>query len=145
MWNTGSQETEMPETQVSARNGYREASALLKALSHPIRLQILQVLAEHGEACVCHLECALGRRQAYISQQLSRLRETGIVVDRREGLNVFYRLVDPAVPPLLKAIRLAAVESGRRMGRQLSFDFSPAVKATCNCPQCAIPVAVPTG
>ena len=135
----------MPETQLSARNGYREASALLKALSHPVRLQILQVLAEHGEACVCHLECALGRRQAYISQQLSRLREAGLVVDRREGLNVFYRLADPAIPPLLKAIRLAAAESGRRQGRPLSFDFSPIVKATCSCPQCAVSSAVPAG
>jgi ArsR family transcriptional regulator len=135
----------MSETQLSGRNGYREASALLKALSHPIRLQILQALAEHGEACVCHLECALGRRQAYISQQLSRLRETGILVDRREGLNVFYRLADPAIPPLLKAIRLAAAESGRRQGRQLSFDFSPAIQATCSCPKCEIPATVPAG
>jgi len=135
----------MSEAQLSGRNGYREASALLKALSHPIRLQILQVLAEHGEACVCHLECALGRRQAYISQQLSRLRETGMVVDRREGLNVFYRLADPAVPPLLKAIRLAAAESGRRMGRQLSFEYSPAAKGTCSCPKCEIPATVPAG
>jgi len=135
----------MGDMQAAKRNGYREASALLKALSHPIRLQILQVLAEHGEACVCHLECALGRRQAYISQQLSRLRETGIVVDRREGLNVFYRLADPAFPPLLKAIRLATAESGRRQGRHLSFDFSPVVKATCSCPQCAVSGAVPAG
>ena len=135
----------MSQAQVSGRNGYREASALLKALSHPVRLQILQVLAEHGEACVCHLECALGRRQAYISQQLSRLRETGIVVDRREGLNVFYRLADPAFPPLLKAIRLATAESGRRQGRHLSFEFSPAVQATCSCPQCAVSMAVPAG
>jgi len=135
----------MSQAQLSGRNGYQEASALLKALSHPVRLQILQALAEHGEACVCHLECALGRRQAYISQQLSRLRENGIVVDRREGLNVFYRLADPAIPPLLKAIRLAAAESGRRQGRHLSFEFSPAVKATCNCPQCAVPAAVPAG
>ncbi|HLF81835.1 MAG TPA: metalloregulator ArsR/SmtB family transcription factor [Anaerolineales bacterium] len=135
----------MSQAQLSGRNGYQEASALLKALSHPVRLQILQALAEHGEACVCHLECALGRRQAYISQQLSRLRENGIVVDRREGLNVFYRLADPAIPPLLKAIRLAAAESGRRQGRHLSFEFSPAVKATCNCPQCAASAAVPAG
>jgi len=135
----------MPDTQISTRNGYREASALLKALSHPVRLQILQVLAEHGEACVCHLECALGRRQAYISQQLSRLRETGIVIDRREGLNVFYTLADPAVPPLLKAIRQAAAETGRRQGRSLSFEYSPTLKATCSCPQCAVPVPVPAG
>lgn len=122
----------------TGHSGYREASALLRSLSHPVRLQILQVLADHGEACVCHLECALGRRQAYISQQLSRLREAGIVRDRREGLNVFYRLADPAVPPLLKAIRVAATESGRRKGRRLSFEFAPAAKARCSCPTCTV-------
>lgn len=135
----------MSVVHLTVGNGYREASALLKALSHPVRLQILQVLAEHGEACVCHLECALGRRQAYISQQLSRLRETGMVLDRREGLNVYYRLADPAVPSLLKSIRLAAIENGRRQDRQLSFDLSPVIQATCPCPKCAIPGPAPAG
>jgi ArsR family transcriptional regulator len=121
----------------TVHSGFREASSLLKALSHPIRLQILQVLAEHGEACVCHLECALGRRQAYISQQLSRLRETGMVVDRREGLNVFYRLADPAIPPLLQAIRQAASETGRQQGQALSFRLTAGAKRPCPCPKCA--------
>lgn len=133
----------MSDKQDRARNGYREASALLKALSHPIRLQILQVLAEHGESCVCHLENALERRQAYISQQLSRLREAGMVDDRREGLNVFYRLADPAIPALLEAIRLAAAESGRRHGRQVSFAFPHQIGVVCSCPKCAVSVAAP--
>lgn len=122
-----------------AKNGYREAAALLKALSHPVRLQILQALAEHGESCVCHLEFVLGRRQAYISQQLSRLREVGLVADQREGLNVFYRLADPAVPPLLKAVRQAAQESGRKHGHRLNFDLPTAPNAACPCPKCAAP------
>jgi len=132
----------MREPRAAMSNGYHEASALLKALSHPVRLQILQVLAEQGESCVCHLECALGRRQAYISQQLSRLRGMGMVADRREGPNVFYRLADPAIPPLLEAARLAAVENGRGRGRQLSFELFPDAKATCSCPKCAITAGV---
>lgn len=135
----------MREMRATMRNGYREAAALLKALSHPIRLQILQVLAEQGEACVCHLECALGRRQAYISQQLSRLRETGMVADHREGLNVFYRLADPAIPALLQAVRLAAAQSGRRQGLELSFEFSVDESKTCPCPMCAIPEPASAG
>ena len=128
----------MGDIQAAMRDGYREAATLLKALNHPVRLQILQVLAADEEACVCHLECALGRRQAYISQQLSRLREAGLVADRREGLNVFYHLADPALPPLLKAIRLAAAQNSRRRGRELSFEFSEAPKKTCACPKCAV-------
>ena len=135
----------MREMRSTMRNGYREAAALLKALSHPIRLQILQVLAEHGEACVCHLECVLGRRQAYISQQLSRLRETGMVADRREGLNVFYRLADPAVPPLLQAARLAAAQNGHRRGLDLSFELSAGKLMTCPCPKCAMPAPAAAG
>jgi ArsR family transcriptional regulator len=131
----------MTDSRRSERNGYRQASNMIKALSHPVRLQILQVLAEDGEACVCHLESTLGRRQAYISQQLSRLREAGLVADRREGLNVFYHLADPAVPPLLQAIRSAAVENGRRRGSRLSFDFTP---AACPCPKCAVAMPAPT-
>ena len=78
------------------------AAALFKLLSHPSRLAILQVLRD-GEECVCHLEAALGLRQAYISQQLMVLRQVGLVTDRREGWNVFYRVVKPEVYALLDA------------------------------------------
>ena len=78
------------------------AAALFKLLSHPSRLAILQVLRD-GEECVCHLEATLGLRQAYISQQLMVLRQVGLVADRREGWNVFYRVVKPEVYALLDA------------------------------------------
>ncbi len=78
------------------------AAALFKLLSHPSRLAILQVLRD-GEECVCHMEAALGLRQAYISQQLMVLRQAGLVTDRREGWNVFYRVVKPEVYALLDA------------------------------------------
>ena len=53
-------------------DGYEQTAEMMKALSHPTRLQILEVLSEEGESCVCHLENRLGQRQAYISQQLAR-------------------------------------------------------------------------
>ena len=55
---------------------YQLTATIMKALVHPVRLQILQVLRD-GEACVCHLEAVLNQRQAYISQQLMRLRDAG--------------------------------------------------------------------
>ena len=78
------------------------AAALFKLVSHPSRLAILHLLRE-GEECVCHMEAALGLRQAYISQQLMVLRQAGLVTDRRDGWNVFYRVAKPEIFALLDA------------------------------------------
>jgi DNA-binding transcriptional ArsR family regulator len=77
---------------------------IFKVLTHPTRLAILALLRD-GEHCVCHLEAYLGLRQAYISQQLAVLRETGLVQDRREGWNIFYRITDPRIYDVLDAVR----------------------------------------
>lgn len=101
--------------------------ALFKALTHPARIAILDILRD-GEHCVCHLESALGLRQAYVSQQLSVLREAGIVVDQRDGLNVYYRVVQPSVYVLLDTVRqLTGSPAFQRASRQ-----------PCLCPQCAL-------
>ena len=65
---------------------------IFKVLTHPARLAILEILRD-GEHCVCHMEAHLGFRQAYISQQLSVLRDAGLVQDRRDGWNIFLRKV----------------------------------------------------
>lgn len=80
---------------------YQAASDLFHVLSHPVRLQILDEL-RRGSACVCHLETVLDRPQAYVSQQLRVLREREIVSDRRDGLFVYYRLIDEQVERLLE-------------------------------------------
>ena len=79
---------------------YDGAAARFKALAHPVRLQILDML-RGGELCVCHMETALGKRQAYISQQLMVLRDAGLVESRKEGLSVYYRLTDKVTHDLL--------------------------------------------
>ncbi|HEX2907596.1 MAG TPA: metalloregulator ArsR/SmtB family transcription factor [Phototrophicaceae bacterium] len=79
---------------------YESMAVVFHALSHPVRLQILDLL-RGGEICVCQIEAALDKRQAYISQQLMVLRETGLVETRKEGLQVFYRLANPLVEDLL--------------------------------------------
>jgi DNA-binding transcriptional ArsR family regulator len=60
---------------------YDNLAVRFKALAHPVRLQILDMLRS-GEACVCHMETALNKRQAYISQQLMVLRDmTAVLLD----------------------------------------------------------------
>ncbi len=99
---------------------------LLQTVGHPVRLQILLAIGE-GEACVCHLEANLGRRQAYLSQHLMALREAGLVTDRRESRFIFYRLADPRLLGILNQI--AEIQN-------VSLpELSPS--PTCECPNCS--------
>jgi DNA-binding transcriptional ArsR family regulator len=110
-------------------NGYQWMARRLKAMGHPSRLQILDLLEAEGESCVCHLEARLGLRQAYISQQLARLRDAGLVADRRDGLNVYYSLKDDSVVSLLHEARSA-------MPREMTIPTRPEA-VECPCPKCA--------
>jgi ArsR family transcriptional regulator len=82
-------EAEMDRMVENATN----ASNFLKAISHEGRLMILCHLVT-GEKSVTELEDLLSARQAAVSQQLSRLRLEGLVVPRREGKTIYYRLAD---------------------------------------------------
>ena len=102
---------------------------LFKALMHPARLEILDILRT-GEQCVCHIEAALGYRQAYISQQLSVLREAGLVQDRRDGWNMYYRVTDPQIYTIVDAARRMTGEA------RMSSQRKSAKAASCPCPRC---------
>lgn len=99
--------------------------ALLKLLSHPARIAILDMLRE-DEACVCHLEAYLGYRQAYLSQQLAILRRSGLITDRRDGWNVYYRVSRPEVYTLLDTLRQITDTKEHKSIREV----------TCPCPKC---------
>jgi ArsR family transcriptional regulator len=117
-------------------NSYREQSQLLKALAHPVRLQILDALREESQ-CVCHLTALLNKRQAYISQQLAVLREAGLVVDEKEGLNVFYRVSDERVFQVMDALREPS--DGREEGKAAILRLQQRATeplAGCPCPKC---------
>ena len=72
---------------------YETISRRLKLLAHPERLRILDALRRDAE-CVCHLETLLGKPQPYISQQLRLLKQASLIIDEKEGQNVYYRLID---------------------------------------------------
>lgn len=123
-------------------NGHVWSADLLKTLAHPVRLQILQELQDEGQACVCHLVHALGQRQAYISQQLTKLRQAGLVVDQQQGMYVYYSLADDAILPLLESIRKTAVKLAGARGEQLSFPrVNQQGSSPCTCPRCMQEVA----
>lgn len=106
-----------------------QQARLFKTLMHPMRIAILEAL-RHGEECVCHMEALLQVRQAYLSQQLAVLRKAGLIADRREGLNMFYRITQPMVLDLLDTAR-AMVGAGATLPR------TPIPLDACRCPRCA--------
>ncbi|MBA84034.1 ArsR/SmtB family transcription factor [Thalassobius sp. S69A] len=79
------------------------ASNFLKAVSHEGRMLILCHLVT-GEKSVTELETLLSARQAAVSQQLSRLRLEGLVVPRREGKAIYYRLADDKPRRILELV-----------------------------------------
>ncbi len=78
------------------REKVAEASGFLKKLANPDRLLVACALVG-GERSVRELEDALGIRQPGLSQQLGALREAGLIVGRKDGRQIFYRLADPRV------------------------------------------------
>jgi ArsR family transcriptional regulator len=68
---------------------------LFKAFADPVRLRLLNLLRD-GEVCVCHLHEALDLPQSTVSRHLAYLRKRGLVVGRKHGLWVHYRLAKPA-------------------------------------------------
>jgi ArsR family transcriptional regulator len=79
---------------------YQSPAQLFRALMHPVRIAILDLL-RGGPLCVCHIEARLGLRQPFISQQLAILRSAGLVRPTREGSNISYQLVQPGILALL--------------------------------------------
>ena len=70
-----------------------DSTRLLKAFADPVRLRLLNLLSgDREEVCVCHLNEALGLPQPTVSRHLAYLRRHGLVVGRKEGLWVHYRL-----------------------------------------------------
>ncbi|MBX6378662.1 MAG: arsenate reductase (thioredoxin) [Clostridia bacterium] len=90
-----------------------------RALGDPTRLRILSLLRD-GELCVCELTAALEAPQPAVSQHLRRLRQAGLVSERRAGQWVFYALAAasaPAVQAALEALPEPSVEKARLADR----------------------------
>jgi DNA-binding transcriptional ArsR family regulator len=82
-----------------------EAEALMrlfKVFANDTRLRLLHALVREGELCVTDLAEAIAIRPQAVSNQLQRLVDRGILSARRNGSNIYYRVVDPCVPVLLE-------------------------------------------
>ncbi len=75
---------------------YMQMAQIMKAMAHPTRLFILDRLKER-EHCVCELQALIKADMSTVSKHLSVLRQAGIIANRKENNQVFYRLLCPCV------------------------------------------------
>lgn len=76
-----------------------------RAMAHPARIRILEVLSEQGEHSVQELQTRIAADQPTVSQHLAKLRSHGVVTSRKEGTTVFYALADASIADLLKVAK----------------------------------------
>jgi len=72
-----------------------------RAMAHPIRIRLLEVLVARPATSVQDLQRTLGIDQPIVSQQLARLRASGIVIARKERTTTRYAVADPLLKDLL--------------------------------------------
>ncbi len=118
----------------------QDAARIARAISHPVRLQILQELREGG-AYVMHLTTVLGRPQANISQHLMVLREAGLVIPIREGMTVLYQIRDPELLTVLDSLLALAEKRAQEpiVEQPLVEDRGGERRrrrGKCRCPRC---------
>ena len=96
-----------PQPEVEDRpliNGDQAAALmrLFKVFANDTRLRLLHALVREEELCVSELAESVGMKPQAVSNQLQRLVDRGIVGSRRNGINIYYRIIDPFVPVLLE-------------------------------------------
>ncbi|MCP8967797.1 ArsR/SmtB family transcription factor [Ectobacillus ponti] len=84
---------------------YIGRAEILKALGHPIRLAMAELLMDQGSVNVTRIYTTLNLPQSTVSLHLTRLRQGGVVKGTRHGLEVYYELGDERVRTILQALR----------------------------------------
>ena len=93
---------------------YKQRAEVLKAIAHPIRLAIIDLLAG-GEKTVGLIVRRVGSTQSNVSKHLSLLKHCGIIDDRKIGLNRFYYLKIPCA----KQFSICVIETVKARHKQL--------------------------
>lgn len=78
------------------KEAYIKCAEIFKVMSNPKRLEIMNIIKDR-EVTVNEISKLLGTRKSNTSQHLAYLRYVGIVIARRNGKNIFYKLADPRI------------------------------------------------
>jgi rhodanese-related sulfurtransferase/biotin operon repressor len=108
---------------------YEHFARVAKAMGSANRLELLETLGQ-GERSVDELAKASGMSVANTSHHLQILRDGGLVQSRKEGLQVFYRLADDAIPGVLAGIRRVAEQQLAEVERIVRDNFESRDKLT---------------
>lgn len=109
------------QTKLRSSDITMDPDILFKALADTTRLRMLMLLVMEGELCVCELTHALDEIQPKISRHLAQLRESGVVLDRRQGQWIYYR-INPDLPGWVREV-LAATAEGAMMRAPFDQDL----------------------
>ncbi|HOF60329.1 MAG TPA: metalloregulator ArsR/SmtB family transcription factor [Candidatus Latescibacteria bacterium] len=99
-----------------AQARYEARARIIKALAHPTRLFIVDVLAQQSH-CVCELTAMVGADTSTVSKHLSLLKDAGLVSDEKRGTQVYYHLVAPCA---LRFLDCAEAVMKVRLEKQLA-------------------------
>ncbi|MCD6162759.1 MAG: winged helix-turn-helix transcriptional regulator [candidate division Zixibacteria bacterium] len=91
------------------KNLFEARAKIIKAMAHPTRLFIVDELSHH-EKCVSDLTNMIGADSSTVSKHLSILKEAGIVINEKRGLQIYYRLRFPCVLNFFSCVE-AVIES----------------------------------
>jgi len=91
---------------------YEQKAMIYKALAHPIRVQMVELLAD-GEKSVSEIVEKVGAKGSNASRHLAVLKSCGVVCARKDGMNVFYRLLMPCLVNMFSCVDTALVEKAR--------------------------------
>mgnify|MGYP006299340325 CR=1 FL=1 len=97
---------------------YEARAKVMKALAHPSRLIMLDALTQ-GEKCVCELQELVGSSMPTVSRHLSQMKNAGIVEGRRDGNQVYYKLLVPCLLSIFPCIDEVLQNEAERMADTL--------------------------
>jgi DNA-binding transcriptional ArsR family regulator len=100
------------------RQRYIMQAAVIRALAHPIRVAIVDLLKD-GEVCVCDIARQVGAERSNVSRHLSVMLKAGVLRTRKDGLQVFYALRTPCILNFLSCATRALEQNLKEHARAL--------------------------
>ena len=81
-----------------------EKAELFKAISHPVRLCILEMLLRNNKINVTEMQCCIEVSQSTVSQHIAKLKAAGIIKGEREGVEIYYSISNEEIEKIIKLI-----------------------------------------
>ncbi|MGC8491544.1 MAG: ArsR/SmtB family transcription factor [Syntrophobacteraceae bacterium] len=94
--------TPIQERSLISAGEAQRIETIFKVLANATRLRLLHALVRSSELCVTEIAASIGMKPQAVSNQLQRLADRGILSSRREGIQIYYRIVDPCVVRILE-------------------------------------------